>query len=93
MSNKDPHPLLKQAAEKNDGYDEAAHGPFDHDGFTRYQIYKSILHPPANRMQALNELDSAIAANDGTSLRAKSQLVDLRRKLGVVHSRLCKFGK
>jgi len=91
MSKDDPHPVIKWAAER-DGYDEKTQ-EFDHDQFVAYQSYKSILHPPATRMQALNDLDAAIGANDGTSLRAKAQLFDLRKKLGVVHSRLCKFGK
>jgi hypothetical protein len=93
MSKDDPHPIIKWAAEHNDGYNEQAHGEFDHDHFAAYQAYKSILHKPAERMQALNDLDAAIGANDGTSMRAKAQLFDLRKKLGVVHARLCKFGK
>jgi hypothetical protein len=93
MSTKDPHYLLKQMAEQQNGYDEVAHGEFDHDQFAATQALKSILHPPVTRMNALNDLDNVIGANDGTSLRQKSQLLDLRRKLGVVHSRLCKIGK
>jgi hypothetical protein len=59
MSTKDPHPLLKQIAEQNDGYDEAAHGELDLDAFAAHQAYKSILQP-ATRMQALNDLDNVI---------------------------------
>jgi hypothetical protein len=92
MSTKDPHPLLKQIAEQN-GYDETAHGEFNHDQFAAQQAVKSILTKPVDRMTALNDLDTVIAANDGTSLRAKSQVFDLRRKLATMHSRLCKFGK
>jgi hypothetical protein len=85
---RDLHPLLKQVAER-DGISQ--HSDLDHDDFAAVQTFKAILHGPANRIQALHELDQAIAAEDG--LRAKSKLFALRRKLSHTHEQMLKAGR
>ena len=51
------------------------------------------MNEPAARVAALAQVDAAIGQDDGTSLRAKSQLVSLRRKLSQTHEQLLKAGR
>jgi hypothetical protein len=87
MSKIDPHPAIRNVA-NTDGWSQ--HGDVDHDTFCTYQQAKLVMHPPASRVQVLNDLDQVIGAEDGTSLRAKSNLVDLRKKLSLTHEQLLK---
>ena len=87
MSKIDPHPAIRSVA-NTDGWSQSA--DIDHSDFCVYQQVKFVIHPPASRMQVLNDLDRVIGADDGTSLRSKSQLVDLRKKLSATHEQLLK---
>ena len=84
---KDPHPAIRSVA-NTDGWSQ--HEDIDHVTFVTHQQAKFVVHPPTSRIQVLNELDQVIGQNDGTTLRAKSQLVDLRKKLSLTHEQLLK---
>jgi hypothetical protein len=88
----DPHPKIKEQA-AYDGHLEAKHGPLRNDEFTVLQQYKMMLHPPENRVEALRKVDDAIAQSDGTSLRSKAQLLNLRRELSKTHTAMTKVGR
>ena len=87
MSNEDPHPAIRNVA-NTDGWSQ--HAAVDHVTFVTHQQAKFVIHPPASRIAVLNDLDRVIGQDDGTSLRAKSQLVDLRKKLSATHEQLLK---
>jgi hypothetical protein len=89
MSN-DPHPVIRRAANM-EGWSEGA--DIDHDAFAALNQVKLAMHGPQARMQALETIDQQIGADDGTTLRSKSQLVSLRRKLSYTHERLLKAGR
>jgi hypothetical protein len=87
MSNEDPHPAIRNVA-LTDGWSQ--HADIDHNTFCTYQQAKLVIHPPASRVEVLNKLDEVIGQDDGTSLRSKSQLMDLRKKLSLTHEQLLK---
>jgi hypothetical protein len=90
MSSKDLHPELRYQAEI-DGWSQGA--DVDPEAFAAYQQFKMALNSPQIRRATLNEVDKAIGREDGQTLRARSQLFDLRRKLSGVHERLLKVGR
>jgi hypothetical protein len=90
MSENDMHPELQYQAEL-DGWGQGA--DVDPDVFAAVQQVKLALHSPQTRRAALNEIDKCIGRDDGTTLRAKSQLMDLRRKLSGTHQRLLRIGR
>ena len=83
---KDPHPSIKHQA-LLDGWSQNA--DIDPDHFATYQQFKMVLHDPTSRMNALNQIDEQIG-NENTTLRQRSQLLDLRRRLSVTHEQLLK---
>jgi hypothetical protein len=85
----DPHPSIKHQA-LLDGWGE--HDDIHPEAFTVFQQFKALLHSPDSRMQALNQLDNAIG-QDGATLRSKSQLVSLRRRLSQTHEQMLKAGR
>jgi hypothetical protein len=87
---RDPHPAIKHQAQL-DGWSQ--HGDFDRDAFTAYHNFSMVLHGPENRIRALNQIDQQISADDGSSLRQKSDLVRLRRELSKTHEALLKAGR
>jgi hypothetical protein len=87
MSNEDPHKTIRNVA-LTDGWSQ--HADIAHDEFCAYQQAKLIVHPPESRIAVLNQLDQVIGQDDGGSLRAKSQLVDLRKRLSLTHEQLLK---
>jgi len=89
MSNEDLHPALKYQAQL-DGWSEGA--DIDRDAFVFVQQFKMAMNSPETRRAALNEVDKAIAQNDG-NLRSQSQLFDVRRKLSHTHERLLRIGR
>jgi hypothetical protein len=87
---RDLHPALKYQAEL-DGWSQGA--DIDRDAFTVVQQFKMAMHQPEQRRQALAQIDQALSAEDGQTLRSKSQLFDLRRKLSQTHEALLKAGR
>jgi hypothetical protein len=81
----DRHPKIREQA-LEDGFSQ--HDPIDMNAFTRIQEAKFYANPPEARMRALNSIDEAISANDGTSMRAKADLFRLRNELSFVHEKL-----
>jgi hypothetical protein len=92
MTKRDLHYLIRQQAEL-DGYSPAKHGDLNHDQFTAVQQVKFALNGPEARAKSLHDLDNAIGAEDGSSLRAKSDLVRLRQDLSRTHQTLLKAGR
>ena len=90
MSNNDEHPAIRNVADA-DGVVPGAH--IDHNGFCVYQQAKFVVTPPAQRAIALRDIETAIGLDDGTSLRAKSQLMDLHKKLSFTHRAMTKAGR
>jgi hypothetical protein len=88
----DLHPLIKKQAEL-DGFSEAKHGPLQLDRMIATQKLKALFHDPKGRAQALQDLDDRIAEQDGSSLRAKSDLVRLRQEYAKAHQALLKAGR
>ena len=60
-----------------DGYSDDV----DQETFVGLQNAKFLLASPADRAAALQNLDSLIAADDGTSLRAKAELLNLTQRI------------
>jgi hypothetical protein len=89
MPKTDPHPAIRHCANL-DGHSQ--HADIDHNSFVTYQQCKAVVSPPAHRMDALNQLDAQISLETG-SLRQRSQLVDLRRRLSHTHEALLKAGR
>jgi hypothetical protein len=90
MSKSDPHPAIRHQA-KIDGHSPSA--DIDHNTFCTVQQIKGVLHSPQSRMDATNQIDAQISREDGGSLRQRSQLVDLRRRLSYTHEALLKAGR
>jgi hypothetical protein len=90
MSNNDEHPAIRNVAD-SDGVVPGAH--IDHAGFCTYQALKFVVTPPAERAKALRDIEQVVGLDDGTSLRSKSQLVDLHKKLSVTHRAMIKAGR
>jgi hypothetical protein len=90
MSKNDMHPALKHQANL-DGWTDTEN--IDHSNFVNYQAFKALLHSPETRMQALNDLDRAIAAEDGTSIRSKAQLLEVRRRIAHTDAAMRKAGR
>jgi hypothetical protein len=85
----DEHPAIRQQANM-DGHPEKA--DINVDAFTSYQQFRAVLHPPRQRMDALNQLDAQLSREDCT-LRQRSQLMDVRRRLSRTHELLLKAGR
>jgi hypothetical protein len=83
----DPHYLIKEQAEL-DGWGKDA--TIDPEAFIRLQCWKACYAPVENRVAAIRAVDQAIGQDDGSSLRAKSQLFELRRSLSQLHEGLLK---
>jgi hypothetical protein len=85
MSKIDPHPAIRRTAE-GDG-NSSAH--IDPARFRTHQSAKFILHSPRERTALLEELAGVIGAADGTTLRQKSELLELEREMRRTHQQLC----
>jgi hypothetical protein len=90
MTNRDPHPLIKWQA-THDGWGEGEE--IHPEAFSLFHRAKSVLQSPQERMQVLRNLDSIIGADDGTSLRSKAELLNIRRGLAQTHHHLSKAGR
>jgi hypothetical protein len=90
MSKRDVHYLIKEQAEL-DGWNKSA--DINTEAFTVYQQYKMVLNRPEARVKALRDIDAAIGADDGSSLRSKADLFELRRQLKKSHEALLKAGR
>jgi hypothetical protein len=90
MSKKDLHPVIRRAADL-DGWSQ--HADVDIDAFTALNQAKLAMYGPQARMQALRAIDEAISTDDGTTLRSKSQLALVRRRLSYTHEQLLKAGR
>ena len=87
---RDPHKLIKQQAEF-DGWPE---GEYVHpEAFQIFQQTKSVLQSPQERVAALQRLDEIIGTEDGSSLKSRAEIFNLRRKLAQTHSELLKNGR
>lgn len=82
------HPKITEQKEMDGFADDV-----DSETFTDLQRVKLLLSAPIDRVAALQHISGLIAADDGTSLRAKADLFDLHRKLSVTHSQMIKAGK
>jgi hypothetical protein len=81
----DPHPLIKRVHEA-DGNPRDAH--IDPEQFRTHQSAKFALITPRKRVYHLSELENAMAAQDGTTLKSKAQLLQLHRELRRTHEQL-----
>jgi hypothetical protein len=91
VSKDNMHPELGYQSEL-DGWSQNA--DVDPAAFAMWQQVKMVMtNDPQTRRAALNEVDRAIGRDDGTTLRSKSQLMDLRRKLSQTHEALLKAGR
>ena len=81
------HPKILEQYEV-DGWSKDA--DVDSENFAALQQVKFLLSPPAARVEGLQHIDGLIAENDGASLRAKSELFDLRRKLSLTYNQMLK---
>jgi hypothetical protein len=81
--------ILEQARE--DGWSE--HADINLDDFARLQQAKFFVNEPAQRMRALQAIDAAIGEQDGSSIRSKADLLQLRRSLSATHEAMLKAGK
>jgi hypothetical protein len=79
MANRDPHPAIRWVASQ-DGWGEQ--DEVNHDAFALVQASKMLYRTPQQRAQELQNIDQLIGRDDGSTLRSKSELVELRRHLG-----------
>ena len=79
------HPKIKEQMAL-DGYSDDV----DPETFSELQRVKFLLSQPADRVAAIQNLDSLIAQPDDSTLRAKSELLNLRRKLSLTHEQMLK---
>jgi hypothetical protein len=84
------HPLLKQVA-GDLGFSQ--HDDINPDYLAGYYQSVAILNNPGTRMRALNDLDTVIGAEDGTTLKSKAQLLQIRQSLSRTHELLLKAGR
>ena len=75
MSN---HPEVRSAALQL-GLSENA--DVDLNGLATAAQLRMVVAPPNTRVKVLEEIDKEISKNDGTTLRQKTELVTLRRRL------------
>jgi hypothetical protein len=78
------HWIIRKTAE-GDGNDP---NNVDPEQFRQHQRAKLLLHSPRERVQYLAELDASIGASDGTSLRSKAELMQLRSEIQKTHQQL-----
>jgi len=86
----DSHPAIKHWAELQ-GWPE--NSEIDKDHFAGVQQLRMVVSSPESRMKALHDIDAALTANDGTTLRAKSDLLRLRREMSKTHQALLRSGR
>ena len=82
------HPKILEQIE-SDGFQDAP----DSQTFAAHQNAKFVLSDAQNRILALQNLDTLIAQDDGTSLRAKAELWTLKRGLSATHQAMLKVGR
>ena len=87
---KDPHKLIQDQA-THDGWPEGEY--VSPEAFSMFQQVKSIFQSPQERAQQLRALDEIIGMEDGTSLRSKAELLNVRRSLSHTHRGLLKAGR
>jgi hypothetical protein len=87
---RDLHPkIIEQARE--DGWSQDA--DVDLGRFTELHQAHMVLMGPADRMRILNRVTDAIGADDGTSIKSKADLLELRRSLSRTHEALLRSGR
>jgi hypothetical protein len=86
---KNLHPALRHCANLDGFSQDADLGPED---IAYVNAAKMMFSPPADRMNALNQIDAQISREDAT-LRQRSQLVTVRRRLSQVHEKLLTAGR
>jgi hypothetical protein len=84
------HPKLREQA-LEDGWSQDA--DIDVGAFAQVHQARMALMGPGDRMRILGRVDAAIGESDGTSLRSKADLLQLRRSLSHTHERLLKAGR
>jgi hypothetical protein len=60
----------------------------DPEKFRLMQSAKLVLHTPRERANYIQQLDEAIGADDGTSLKSKAELVQLRQDMARTDAQL-----
>lgn len=75
------HPGIKRQA-LYDGWSENA--DVDLNDFATVQQLKLVALPPDQRVRALEEIDAAMSADD-VSVRRKSELLQVRRRMAFTH--------
>jgi hypothetical protein len=78
------HWIIKKTHE-GDGNDPDSVDP---EAFRQHQQAKLLLYGPRDRVQYLAELDASIGAADGSSLRSKAELMQLRSEMQKMHQQL-----
>jgi hypothetical protein len=61
---------------------------YDPEAFRTHQSAKLLLCSPRERIEILDQLDSAIGSEGGSSLRSKAGLMQLRSELARTHRQL-----
>jgi hypothetical protein len=89
LSKEDLHPALRHCANL-DGFSQDADLTAEQVAY--WNSAKMVFSPPADRMNALNQIDAQISREDAT-LRQRSQLITVRRRLSQTHERLLKAGR
>ena len=84
MSN-DDHYIIQRTHEGDGNPRDAEINPSQ---FRLHQSAKFILHIPRERQNFLEQLDEAIGADDGTTLKSKAQLLQLRSEMRRTHEQL-----
>jgi hypothetical protein len=84
MSDNDPHPIIAKISE-GDGISPDRYDP---EQWRTHQSAKFLLHSPRERIEALEQLDDAIGRDDGTTLRRKAGLMQLRAEMRKTHAQL-----
>ena len=82
------HKLIEEQYEI-DGFQDAP----DSQTFAAHQNAKFVLSSPQDRISALQHMDKLIAQDDGTSLKEKAELWNLKRGLSQTHQAMLKVGR
>jgi hypothetical protein len=91
MSKNDPHPAIHAEAVDYGHWAEGAH--IDAETFATASQLASVLKSPAERMASIRMVDKCLSLDDGTSLKSKAELLNLRRRLSHTHHAMLKAGR
>jgi uncharacterized protein YpiB (UPF0302 family) len=84
MSDDDIHPFIVKNTDNQS---------LSLDDLTGHSVVNFVCMHPNDRKQILDQIDTALQADDGVHLRKKAQLLSLSRTLSTTHAEMRRTGR